>query len=167
LPTLKPILYTKFKTESNAFNTTNRDLGALDKVNTFTNKQQSKVYQLNYQQKIRLDTKPIIEPTNKKVTQPEQNSKFLTQYNEMSKVLTQNRKTREKIRMTESIETKNLQQENLKREEKKLNNIFNLLHKDQRHIIDFYNKLNKNDYQKQIPAPSNPLISHGKQKIFI
>ncbi len=79
------------------------------------------------------------------MTQPEQNSKFLNQYNEMSKVLTQNRKTREKIRMTELIETKNLQQENLKREEKKLNSIFNLLHKDQRHIIDFYNKLNKNE----------------------
>ena len=163
LPTLKPILYTKNKTESNAF-ITNRDFGALEKTNTFS-KQQNKLYQFNYQQKIRLDAKGIVDPAKKLSQDP--NSKFLNQYHEMSKALTQNRKLREKIRIAETIETKNVQQENLRNEEKKLNSIFNLLHKDQRQIIDFYSKLNKNDYQKPIHAAAHSLINHGKQKIFI
>jgi hypothetical protein len=31
LPTIKPIIYTKYKTESNAFNTANRELDSLEK----------------------------------------------------------------------------------------------------------------------------------------
>ena len=167
LPSLKPFIYNKHKTE--VFHP--RD-PLLDKVNTFT-KQQTKLYQTNRQQALRVEAKALVEPV-KKFTQPQE--RFVNNYYEMSKLFSANHKTREKIRATNTIEpNKLILQDKMKKEEKNLNDIFQVLHKDQHQIIAFYHNLNKNEQKKVVCAPSSQnhnLISSTKvneikQKVFI
>ena len=160
LPSLKPSFNYKHKTEANVL-TSNRDSNFqnLDKVSTLTSKLQTKSYKMNHHQMLRLDAKGIA------AEKKDSNLKFLNEYHEMSKFLSSNKKTRERIRMTDIMEKYKLA-ENFKKDEKKLNDILQYLHKDQHQLIDFYHKINRIDYQKPTVATHN-LISNSKQKIYI